>query len=859
MTVRQFKFSRKLLLASAALGVGGGAVSAQGVPLDQVPAAPASEPSEDEALLLEEIVVVGLRASLEAGRDLKRDDVRVVDTIVAEDIAQFPQKNLSEAIQRISGVQIRRDFAGGVGNEISIRGLAPEYTQTTINGQSAPSGSDSRSFNFNVLPAELFRSVEVSKSPNASMEEGGIGGTVALQTIRPVDLRERNGVVSVEAVYNSITGETDPRATAVLGRRWGDVSGIVAGVGYSRFASASQSYDAVRWTRRDYTLAGQTFDDVWFMDLPRYINEAQDVERLSLVLSGVQELTPDLRVEADLLYVNNAQDYTRNSPIFFFNAATGLTEIEVDNGVVEYAKFNNVRFQAEDQYAQRDTDTYALTLRGIYERGPWKVTPSIGASQSDYTNDQFSYFADVSGQASYDIREDDNYFTIGSAIDISDPTSLTMRQARHFLAEVTDQAASVGVDAAYDFSDAWNFDFGFQYRDRSKERDRFEVRLNNINLPFAPTASVFTGFLEDEDAAGVNSFVISNRGAAFAAYGAGLDPRISPQLNNYYNVEEQVSSIYAMGTWEAGRWLTNFGVRAMQTDLTSTGTERNTTLGIDSAREVTSSYTDVLPSANLRLEIMPDIFFRAAAARVLTRPNLANLAAYRTINDVTRSISASNPELDPFRANQADVAVEWYFGEGGLLGLGAFHKDIESFIATRSSSVEFNGESYTLTQPVNGNEATISGLEINYQQAFDFLPGLWGNFGTAANYTYTDSSFQDTLGGTDISYGLPESSKDTYNLTLYYEDERLTARLAHNFRGRFLREIPNPVDGLKYRDDYGQTDVSIRYNLLPNLQLTMDVINAFDDKQEEYVFSRQLTDGIFTTGRTWQFGLRSNF
>lgn len=852
------KITRTLLLASAAFSVGAGGVAAQEAPAP-VLNAPAPVSDGDDTLELDEVVVIGVRASLEASRDVKRDDARVVDAILAEDIAQFPQKNLSEAIQRISGVQIRRDFAGGVGNEISIRGLAPEYTQTTINGQEAPSGSDSRSFNFNVLPAELFRSVEVAKSPNASMQEGGIGGTVALQTIKPADLRGRNGVVAVEAVHNSITGETDPRATAVLGRRWGNTSGIVAGLGYSRFASASQSYDAVRWTRRNYEFAEQSFDNVWFMDLPRYIHEAQDVERLSLVVSGAQEITSDFRLEADLLYVNNKQDYTRNSPIFFFNAATGLTDIDVVNGVVEYADFEDVRFQAEDLYAQRDTESYGLTLRGVYERGPWKFTPFVSGSQSQNTNDQFSYFADVRGQASYDIRRDDRYFTINSAIDITDPEPLTMRQARHFLSEVTDQSVSAGFDAKYSLSDAWTFDVGFRYAERSKERQRFEVRRNNINLPFAPTASLFTGFLKDESAASVNSFVVSDRNAAFDAYGAALDPRVSPQVNNYYNVEEAVTAGYGMGTWSKDRWLANVGVRVMQTDLTSAGTERNTTLGIDSAREVTSSYTDVLPSANLRFEIIPEVYVRAAAARVLTRPNLANLAAYRTINEETRTISASNPELDPFRANQADIAVEWYFGEGGLLGLGAFHKDIESFIATRSSSIDFNGETYTLTQPVNGNEATISGIEVNYQQAFDFLPGFWRNFGTAANYTYTDSNFQDTVSDTGISYGLPENSKDSYNVTLYYEDDRFTARIAQNFRGRFLREIPNPVDGLKYRDDYRQTDVSLRYYLLPNLQVTMDVINAFEDKQEEYIFNRRLTDGIFATGRTWQFGLRSNF
>ena len=104
----------------------------------------ASEPTQ-----LEEIIVTGVRASLERALQTKKDSVIVVDSIIAEDIAEFPQSNLAEALQRVSGIQIRRDFAGGVGNEVSIRGLQPELTQVLINGQSAPSGAEGRIYNFN--------------------------------------------------------------------------------------------------------------------------------------------------------------------------------------------------------------------------------------------------------------------------------------------------------------------------------------------------------------------------------------------------------------------------------------------------------------------------------------------------------------------------------------------------------------------------------------------------------------------------------------------------------------------------------------------------------------------------------------
>ncbi|MFN3230105.1 MAG: TonB-dependent receptor plug domain-containing protein, partial [Asticcacaulis sp.] len=455
-----------------------------------------------------EVVVVGVRKSLAASRDLKRDDARVIDAIVAEDIAQFPQKNMAEALQRVSGVQLRRDFAGGVGNEISLRGLSPDYTAVTLNGQAAPSGADSRSFNFNTLPAELFRSVEVSKSPNARTDEGGIGGMVSLETLRPADLRGRKAVLTLEGTHNGITDKTSPRGTLVVGNT-GERLSWVAGLAYSEFDAASQSYDAVRWRQRSYKLGTQSYDKVWLMDLPRYIHEQQSVERLALTLAGQFVVSPDFKLMADAVVVQNNQDYTRNSPIYFFDGATGLKDISVKDGIVEYASFGDVRFQAEDLYGTRETETRALRLRGDYQLGTLKFNPFVTVSDSQFEQTDLRYFADVRGPAAYDIRQDDDYFTITSPIDVTSTKGMLVRQARRFLSKTVDREAAAGLDLTWSVSETLKAEFGFKLRDRSKTRDRFEVTRSGINQPFEPVSKVLTGFLSDEGRAkGPNSFVV---------------------------------------------------------------------------------------------------------------------------------------------------------------------------------------------------------------------------------------------------------------------------------------------------------------------------------------------------------------
>ena len=261
----------------------------------------------------------------------------------------------------------------------------------------------------------------------------------------------------------------------------------------------------------------------------------------------------------------------------------------------------------------------------------------------------------------------------------------------------------------------------------------------------------------------------------------------------------------------------------------------------------------------MRYEAAPKLFLRGAVARVMSRPSLTDLAAYRVIDEEDLTISAKNPDLDPFRANQFDLAAEWYFAPEALLSVGYFYKDVESFIATRSQQIQFRGETYTLRMPVNGNDARVSGFEVNYQQPFTFLPGLLRNFGVVANYTYTNSDYRDATEGGELSYELPENSRHSYNLIGYYEDHRLSVRVAYNYRGKFLREVPNVQDGLKYRDAYAQTDIALRYKLLDNVSATVDILNAFNAKTEEYVYQERLTDGLFQTGRTVFFGLKASF
>lgn len=189
-----------------------------------------------------------------------------------------------------------------------------------------------------------------------------------------------------------------------------------------------------------------------------------------------------------------------------------------------------------------------------------------------------------------------------------------------------------------------------------------------------------------------------------------------------------------------------------------------------------------------------------------------------------------------------------------------FVKDIESFITTKIGPVQFNGQTYTSKKPVNGNNASIVGVELNYQQPFTFLPSPLDGLGIVVNYTLSDSNFEETIDlGKTEKYGLPNNSKHSFNLIGYYEKYDFSIRVAHNYRSNFLRSKPVPEDGLKYRDGYGQTDISAGYDFSDKIGITLNVLNAFNSQRFEYIFDKRFQDNISVFGTTWQFGARYSF
>jgi TonB-dependent receptor len=324
----------------------------------------------------------------------------------------------------------------------------------------------------------------------------------------------------------------------------------------------------------------------------------------------------------------------------------------------------------------------------------------------------------------------------------------------------------------------------------------------------------------------------------------------------------------------------NFGLRVVKTQAQGKGLQlftpqTQTTVPADDqafSNGAKSDYTggrdyvSVLPSLNARLKVTPDLFVRFAAAKSIVRPDFNQLQPFFTINYTNGFLtggtcgntvpggsqancvyqytaSAGNPNLKPIRSTQYDLSGEWYFAPTGSLTATLFYKDVYNFITNGVQNVDFTNNGVTRTvqvnQPYNAGHGKIKGFEVSYQQYYDFLPGALRGFGVQANFTYVDSKgarnaasnpYDTTQVGNITTNGdelpLEGLSKKSYNIAALYDLGKVSARLAYNWRERYLLTTTAAnINIPAWYDDYGQLDASIFYTVNDALKIGVQAVN----------------------------------
>jgi TonB-dependent receptor len=310
--------------------------------------------------------------------------------------------------------------------------------------------------------------------------------------------------------------------------------------------------------------------------------------------------------------------------------------------------------------------------------------------------------------------------------------------------------------------------------------------------------------------------------------------------------------------------------------------------------EAANEYENWLPSFNMKVQMTEDKLLRFGFSKAIARPDLGLMRYYYLIEPYTANNNADwlgfqvrtgNPYLKPTESTQYDGSFEWYYAKAGSVTVSLFYKSLKNVLTNEITSEEFTagGETYTVRRPspVNAKDrGKVQGVELAYQQFFDFLPGFWGGFGVQANYTYIDSNgVKQSVLSSGGSTGVAEDeanvdtsklplvglSRDNANLALIYEKGPVSARAAYNWRSEYLlttRDVITPFAPIM-QEATGQLDASFFYSINDHLKIGIQGVNLLDEVTKT---SQVLNDQLLQAGRSWfindrrfSLGLRASF
>jgi len=865
------------------------------------PAAPAGSPGAVPPA--QDIVVTGVRASLRSAAEVKRNAGTIVDSIVAEDIGKLPDNNATEALQRVTGVQVSRDL--GEGGSIAIRGLP--QVETTLNGRETFTAGGGRTFNLQDFPAELIARIDVYKASTADLVEGGLGGLVDLRTRRPLDLPGLTVGGSLRGTYSDSIKKATPSGSVFVSDKWRTGIGEIGLLGSFSYQDRKYRQDIDSTgapTPRFDLIPGQT---VFAPNGNNQVLVVGERERIGANVALQWRPTPDLEFTVEGQYQRfktTQQQYSANVPTAGVAPVAGSTTLFDGTQDVSQASYTNPRLIAGG--TERDTldENKSIGINAKWNVKGVTVTGDVNytKSRNDLYYTELDLFTNIptftqvltsnppsSSSGAYNLANLANY-TVGG---------LT-RNENHY---VGDEIAA-RLDLHYDFDGGFlkSIQGGFRYSDRSiAQQNPLRYTGQTTRTDPASYSDLFqaNGFGDFYTANGANvdfqrtypyaitsrlkndfSGVLSELGLNGAA---GPSPTSVNSLLAAFDADEKTTAGYVMASYDFDAGIPidgNVGVRYVQTDDIITGNQRRTALVngvfvpitptvIDPVR-VKNTYGNWLPSVNVRAHLTNNLQLRLAASKTLTRPDFSQLSPALTVVQGQLAASQGNPNLSPITSKNADISLEWYLNKSTQIYVAGFYKRVNGFIFTRSTpGVTIGGvDNYTLSQPLNSGEGTVKGAEIGYQQFFDFLPGAFSGLGIQANATYTDSNAPTSLVG--FSAPLPQLSKYSYNIAGIYEKYGISARVAYNYRSSFLSSILagayTPPGGTSQpyvfpvnTKGYGWLDASLSYDIGKHLTLTVDAQNLLRTQIQQY-YQVATRPGQYTIDdRQFMAGVRVKF
>jgi iron complex outermembrane receptor protein len=891
------------------------------------------------------IIVTGIRKSLSDAANIKREASGVVDAISAEDIGKFPDANLAESLQRISGVSI--DRSNNEGNQVTVRGFGPGFNLVTLNSRQMPNSSSlqsagiSRSFNFRDLASEGVSAVEVYKTGRADIVSGGLGATINIRTPRPLDDPGFRAVASAKANWDTTTevgAKVTPEITGLISTTFADDRiGILAIGSYSERNSRKDRTATQGWVRNRGNRANPNLDlsaidttdnptaafwTPWTIDMDVWDSQRKRTNGQLVVQA---EPVDGLTITADYT-MSRYKERTQMHRMAFWFDRPDIATADANGTLVDITTLNdNLDFWSWDFYQYTKNDSFAANIA-------WDVTDNLSFEIDAHDSTSHSNPNTKNGQTAETLSNLRN--PIGSIASISGNFSGKIPAASfddstlaggglNFANVVSDLYQKRGYEVENNirqlqFAGKWKSDdgalkainFGADYTDYKVDTllsatFRFvDVPLGGLEFGFVPrgntldqfngadqlfgqipiySATDFVGIVEDAglfslDPPSLNG-VREKTKAAFVSFDLETDFNSMPiRINAGLRYEKTNVSAY---TVQNGIVALNFRhPQELQVIRDTTPTRQ----------ELKGDCNVFLPNVDFRIDLTDNLVARAAYSKTIARSSLsAMFPATNFLNSRPGGpfiVSQGNPGLLPYTSNNIDFSVEWYYQPSSYVSVGVFKKWVDNFIGAVTNKgpvLNANGEplrdpsvnprpgcpdssatpnpaclsapgdpivTWDINTVGNLKSASVQGLEATVQHVF----GDTG-FGVMLNGTIVDGNidldpfnFSQILALTGLS--------NSYNLVGFYEKNGLQARLAYNWRDKFLLSLgAEPVNTAAY----GQLDASVSYDITDNLTVFAEGLNLLNATTRRYGrFEEQLLDAE-QYGARYAFGVRAKF
>jgi iron complex outermembrane receptor protein len=917
----------------------------------------AQEVAQDENL--EVIQVSGIRGSLMRAQALKMDNTSIVEVLSAEDIGKLPDTSVAESLARLPGIAGER--RNGRTSGLSIRGFNENYVGTSLNGRELLGMGDNRGVEYDLYPTEIVTNIMVYKTPEAGLITQGVGGTVDLQTIKPLGQKrtiafnadyEQNGKDSANPDYDntghrlsfnyvdSFADDTIGLALVLASMETPRQEEQFRGWGY---ATVNQDSD-----RRATDSVASSAGDVVSGGHDSFVRSAM-LERDSIAAVVQWQPSDRLSMQLDALYIDFSENDVRRGleegGAEWGTSAYNITGVE--DGLVTSGYYDGFYSVIRNDGRSQDAELSTIGLNIEYQLNDnWSAVVDYSTGKVDKTIADIESYSGV-GRAGIDGRpitarswQQTSTGTVFSdhptiaPVDLTDASIITLAGPQAWGGSLDPVAAFQGVEGfgpstaqdgfvnkpifsedldslrleingAVDWSIFSQLTAGVVYSERTKSKVNNGAYLTAPTWPNdGPIPDVLgfadLSFIGIKGVVAYDGLALYNDGYYIATDAADLE---TGRLGDTYEVKEELTTIFAkldIDTEVAGMLLRgNVGLQVVSADQKSFGfgTVTGPTRYVDATPlEGGDSYTDVLPTLNLSLEVADNQFIRSGLSKVLTRPRMDDMRPNTTVgfafNDNTIlnpevgqgpfSGNAGNPMLKPIEANQFDLSYENYFAEDGFFAVSFFFKDLKNWHETGITVTDFSDyyiPGYHDTSDLTGNQppatflgtvtyrqdglqGTVKGWELQGSIPMSMLHESLEGFGVVASATFLDGEFDD---GSQI----PGLSDEAYSLTAYYENSGFEIRLSGTKRSSFLSETRGISLSLVNATDNGGElwDAQMGYDFsesgiesLAGLRVTLKGQNLTDEPtiQSNGADARQITQ-YQSYGRNFLLGLNYSF